>query len=221
MIGHLRSSLKDPPITSAGPGKGRLVDVGPIILGHRLNTSKTLGAYHALIYNKGALVLRMLHFLLTNPDTGNGEPFFEMMKDFVNRHRNGFASTDDFRLVANEHFAKSPIAQQYQLNNLNWFFDQWVYHSELPSYELDYQFQDEANGKVLMTGTVLQENVPDNWFMVLPVMLSFGGKQQAVTCVNAHGPKTAFALRLPMRPTNVDLDPHRWILSEKTSTRGK
>jgi len=39
LIGRLRSSLKDPPMTTTGIGKGRLVDVGPIILGHRLSTS--------------------------------------------------------------------------------------------------------------------------------------------------------------------------------------
>jgi hypothetical protein len=71
----LRSSLKDPPMTISGMGKGRLVDVGPIILGHRLQSSKTLGAYETLIYNKGALVLRMLHFMLSNPDTGEGQAF--------------------------------------------------------------------------------------------------------------------------------------------------
>jgi hypothetical protein len=220
LIGRLRSSLKDPPSTLTGTGKGRLVDVGPIILGHRLSTTKTLGAYQALIYNKGALVLRMLHFLLTDPDTGNGDPFFDMMKEFVNKYRNGVASTDDFRLVANAHFARSPIAQQYHLDNLNWFFIQWVYHSELPSYQLEYQFQDEPGGKVLMTGTVTQDNVPNDWFMVLPVVLSFGGKQQGVTTVHAYGPRTTFAIRLPMRPTKVELDPQHWILSEKTSTKG-
>jgi hypothetical protein len=220
LIGRLRSSLKDPPMTLTGPGKGRLVDVGPIILGHRLNTSKTRGAYQALIYNKGALVLRMLHFLLTDPNTGKGEAFFDMMREFVNRYRNGFASTDDFRLVANAHFAGSPIAQQYHLSNLNWFFNQWVYHSELPSYHLDYQLQNQPDGKVLMTGTVSQDNAPNDWFMVLPVALSFGGKQQAVTTVDAAGPKTTFAIRLPMRPTKVELDPQHWILSEKTSTKG-
>ena len=61
LISQLRSSLKDPPETLTGLAKGRLVDVGPIILGHRLSTTKTLGAYQTLIYNKGALVLRMLH----------------------------------------------------------------------------------------------------------------------------------------------------------------
>ncbi len=220
LIGQLRSSLKDPPQTRTGPGKGRLVDVGPIILGHRLNTSKTRGAYSTLIYNKGALVLRMLHFLLTDPTTGQGNGFFDMMSDFVKQYQDQRASTDDFRHVANEHFAKSPIARMYKLNNLDWFFKQWVYQSDLPSYQMNYQLQDQPDGKVLLTGTVTQENAPNDWFMVLPIVITFGGNQSATATVHAFGPSATFQLKLPARPTKVELDPRHWILSEKTSTKG-
>jgi aminopeptidase N len=219
LINRMRATLKLPPQTLTGPGKGRLVDVGPIILGHRLSTQKTFGAYQTLIYDKGALVLRMLHFLFTDPATGNGEPFFTMMRDFVNRHRDGVASTDDFRLVANEHFTKTPIARMYRISSLDWFFSQWVYQSALPSYRLEYQLQDQPDGKVLLTGNVTQEGAPSDWFMVLPVGLSFGGKQTVFTTVVADGPKAPFSIKLPTRPTKVDLDPDRWVLSENTSTK--
>ena len=220
LINRMRATLKLPPRTLTGPGKGRLVDVGPIILGHRLSTQKTFGAYQTLIYDKGALVLRMLHSLFTDPATGNGEPFFAMMRDFVNRHRDGVASTDDFRLVANEHFIKTPIARMYRISSLDWFFSQWVYQSALPSYRMDYQLQDQPDGKVLLTGNVTQEGAPSDWFMVLPVGLSFGGGKQTVfTTVVADGPKAPFSIKLPARPTKVDLDPDRWVLSENTSTK--
>jgi hypothetical protein len=219
LIHGLRESLKAAPGIEGGIGKGRLVDVGPIILGHRLSTRKTRGAYQALIYNKGALVLRMLHFLFSDPLSGQGDPFFNMMTDFVNRYHDKFASTDDFRLVANEHFAKSPIAVRYHLNNLDWFFDQWVYHTELPSYHMDYQLQDQPDGKVLLTGTITQENAPDDWIMPLPILMSFGGKQEGRATVLAHGPTAPFQFRLPVRPQKVELDPHHWVLSDKTSTK--
>lgn len=219
LINQARESLLKPPITLNGMGKGKLVDVGPIILGHRLNTTKTFGAYQTLIYNKGALVLRMLHFLFTDPDTGNGDAFFAMMTDFVNRYRDGYASTDDFRKVANEHFARSPIARAYGLKDLNWFFSQWVYHADLPSYQLEYHFQDQPDGKVLMSGQVVQTNASSTWFMVLPVALTFGGKV-SYTTVAAEGPAATFAIKLPTRPGKVELDPQRWVLSEKTSTKG-
>jgi hypothetical protein len=87
--------------------------------------------------------------------------FFNMMTDFVNRYHDKFASTDDFRQVANEHFARTPFARQHNLTNLDWFFYQWVYHTELPSYHIEYQLQDQPDGKVLLMGTITQENAPD------------------------------------------------------------
>lgn len=221
LIDLMRRSLKEPPVTTTGMGKGRLADVGPIILGHRLNTSKTYGAYQALIYNKGALVLRMLHFLLSNPSNEDDKAFFAMMSDFVERHRDGFASTDDFRLVANEHFARSPIGQKYRLKDLNWFFNQWVYQSGLPSYELEYQVQDQPDGSVVVSGQVLQGDVPEDWFMPLPLVFFFNDEQWARGTIHAYGPKTPFQIKLPTRPRKVELDPQRWVLSEKTSTKGK
>ena len=220
LLGRLRSSLKDPPLTTNGLGKGRLVDVGPIILGHRLQTSKTLGAYQALIYNKGALVLRMLHFMLSNPGDGDGQPFFNMMTDFVERYRNKTASSDDFRAVVNEHFAKSPIAHKYGMTNLNWLFHQSVYQTALPSYEMQYKIEDQPDGKVIISGTIVQENAPADWVMVLPVKISYGGKQEAFGTVLVQGPSSPFQIRLPMRPKKVELDPERWILSERISTKG-
>jgi aminopeptidase N len=216
----LRSSLKDPPVTLTGVGKGRLVDVGPIILGHRLNTSKTFGAYQALIYNKGALVLRMLHFMMSDPSTGQGQPFFDMMTDFVERYRNKTASTDDFRAVVNEHFAKTPIARQYGMKNLNWLFRQAVYQSELPSYEMQYKITPEADGKVVVSGTITQKNAGENWVMVLPLKFGFGGDKAAMGTVIVQGPSSPFQIRLPAAPSKVQLDPDRWILAESISTKG-
>jgi aminopeptidase N len=220
LLSRAREALRDPPVTTTGLGKGRLVDVGPIILGHRLNTSKTFGTYQALIYSKGALVLRMLHFMLSNPADGNGQPFFDMMTDFVNRYRNKTAATDDFRKVVNEHFAKSPIARQYGMRDLDWLFHEAVYETALPAYELQYQIADQPDGKVIISGTVIQQNTPKEWIMVLPVKFTFGNNQHAMGTVIADGPSAKFQIRLPMRPKKVELDPDHWILSERTSTKG-
>ncbi|HQU84111.1 MAG TPA: hypothetical protein PKY59_13335, partial [Pyrinomonadaceae bacterium] len=209
-------SLKNPPETRTGVGKGKLYEVGPIILGLRLNTSKTYGAYSTLIYNKGALVLRMLHFLFTDPNTGNGDAFFAMMKDFVERHRDGFASTEDFIRVANEHFVKTPLAQRYNLKDLNWFFRQWVYETALPSYTMNYTLQDQPDGSCVFSGTMIQENAPESWAMILPVVFDLGENRMARSTVVAVGPKMQFSMKLPRRPQKVELDPQKWVLSEKT-----
>ncbi len=91
--------------------------------------------------------------------------------------------------------------------------------TELPSYHMEYQLQDQPDGKVMMTGTITQENAPEDWIMPLPVLISFGGKQEARGTVMAHGAKSTFQIRLPARPQKVELDPHHWVLSDKTSTK--
>ena len=215
----MRQSLKEPPQTELGPGKGKLYEVGPLIMGSRLTTRKTYGAYSTLIYNKGGLVLRMLHFLMTDPSSGDGKPFFDMMKDFVSRYRDNTASTDDFRRVANEHFAHSPIAARYHIANLDWFFRQWVNQTYLPSYRMEYKVDSAADGKVIVSGSVIQENAPDDWLMPLPVVFKFAGGKSGFGTVIANGPTTPFQIKLPATPESIELDPQRWVLSEKTSTK--
>jgi hypothetical protein len=219
LIKEMRDSLLSPPETDAGIAGGKLYEVGPLILGQRLSSRRSQGAYEALIYNKGALVLRMLHFLFTNPGTGDGQAFFDMMKDFVNRYRNFSASTEQFAQVAGEHFARSPIARKYGIKDLNWFFSQWVWQTALPTYRLEYSIVDQPGGKALLKGMVFQENAPDNWAMPLPVVLKFGENQFASGTILARGPQQPVSIELFNKPQSVELDPGLWVLSEKTSTR--
>lgn len=219
LLEEMRASLRRPPETLSGTGKDRLNDIGPIILGHRLRSSKALDGYQTLVYNKGGLVLRMLHFLFTDPNSGDGQLFFDMMKDFVEKYRNRTASTDDFRKVANEHFSNTKIAKEYGIRDLNWFFQQWVYETYLPTYTLEYKIADQADGSVLLSGDIIQENVPDDFFMPLPLIIKFPGDKMADSTVVAFGPKKPFKIKLPARPKSVELDPNNWVLSEKTSTK--
>jgi hypothetical protein len=144
-----------------------------------------------------------------------------MMTDFVNRYRNKTASTDDFRLVANEHFARSPIARAYRIPNLNWLFKEEVYETALPSYELQYQINDQPNGEVIVSGTITQSNAPNDWIMVLPVKFSFAEKQIALAPVLANGPTSTFQIHLPARPAKVELDPEHWIIADKVTATAK
>jgi len=221
LIRELRESLRGTPRTTTGVGRGRLNDIGPIILGLRLNTSRSYGAYLALIYNKGALVLRMLHMLFRHPSTLDDGAFLAMMADFVERYRNHAATTENFWTVANEHFSRSPVAQKHGLRDLDWFFQQWVYGTELPSYALDYELKPQPDGSVLASGAVKQDNAGGRWQMVLPLVLTFDGNKEARTTVLASGASTPFQLKLPAMPRKVELDPDSWVLSERTSTRGK
>jgi aminopeptidase N len=219
LLDGYRRSLLNPPLTLTGVGKGRLDDIGPLLLGHRLETPSTLGAYESLIYNKGALVLRMLHFMFRDPTTGNDRPFFEMMKDFVNRYAGGSASTLDFVSVVNERIPETVLGERYNVTDLNWFFRQWVYGTGLPAYELDYDIQPQPDGSAVLQGTLSQSDVPENWIMPLPIVIELTKGHRAHGVVWAHGQQAAVKTRLPEQPTKVELDPDHWVLSSKTTIR--
>jgi hypothetical protein len=219
LIERARRSLSLPPATLSGVGKGHLADVGPLVMGHRLNTRETGGAYTALIYSKGALVLRMLHFLFTDPQTGDGKPFFNMMRDFVRQYANHTASTDDFFAVVNAHVGETALARKYGYKNLNWFYRQWVLQAYLPSYRFTYALEDQSDGSVLLSGNLLQDGVPDSeqWFMPLPLTVTLSKGSQGIIPVAVRGKESPIKVRLPSRPQKIELDPQLWILSEKTS----
>ncbi|MDR0842900.1 MAG: hypothetical protein LBP68_05715 [Acidobacteriota bacterium] len=220
LIDEARYQLPFPPETDRGVGKVKMAEIGPLILGHRLNSRNTQGVYQNLIYNKGALVLRMLHYLFSDPDTGSGQPFFDMMSDFVAQYKNQAATTEDFVRVAGSHFANAPLGKMLGLKDLDWFFKQWVFEAKLPSYRMEYKIESGEGGQHILTGTVFQDNAGPGWFMPLPVVAKFGDQKGRVT-VYVNGPKTDFRIALPAKPSSVELDPDWWILSEKTSTKKK
>jgi aminopeptidase N len=211
MLKEMRETVRT-PVFAADKFSVRVTDIGPLTMGHRL------AAYTALVYNKGALVLRMLHLLFTDPTTGSGQPFFDMMSDFTSRFQWRSASTDDFRKVASEHFVKTRIAQKYSLRDLDWFFQQWVSGTGLPSYRLEYSIAPDGNA-FLIKGTLFQDGLPagEKWFMPLPIVMRLDGDKVGRALVYALGPQTPVNLRIASRPKSIDLDPDMWVLSEKST----
>jgi len=184
-----------------------------------MTISKGLDGFsQSKVYAKGALVLRMLHFLFSDPSTGDDKPFFDMMKDFVSHYANGAASTENFMAVANGHFVNTPIARTYQLKDLDWFFRQWVYESILPSYEFTYSVEAQRDGSAMIHGMLTQRNAPNQWIMPLPLVVRFGGNKVSRGTVIAAGAERANTIHLPAMPESIELDPDHWVLSEKTMT---
>ncbi len=196
----------------------KLYEIGPLVMGHRLASRRTAGAYTANTYYKGALVLRMMHFLFSDPATGDDTAFYTMMKDFVQQYRGKPASSENFMRVASQHFSNTPLGREFRLQNLDWFLQQWVYQTGMPRYRLDYSIEPRQGGGVMLTGTLHQEGEGvDKWFMPLPLHMEFGSGQWARTAVYALGPQTPVKLALPRAPSKVKLDPDMWVLSEKSA----
>src|SRR5262249_9546205 len=99
----------------------RAIDVGPVVMGGRLNSAKTgTNIYRDLIYPKGAYVLQMVRFMLA--DNRGGDPdarFKAMMHDFTKTYANRVASTEDFKAMLEKHM--TPEMDIDQNHKMDWF----------------------------------------------------------------------------------------------------
>jgi hypothetical protein len=66
---------------------------------------------------------------------------------------------------------------------MDWFFDEWVYGTEMPSYRFDYQI----NGDGSLSGKITQSNVSDKFVMRVPVYVDFGKGWQRIGAATVGG----------------------------------
>ncbi len=101
---------------------------------------------------------------------------------------------------------------------MDWFFDQWVYGTEVPSYRLDYSLTPQSDGKWLLKGAVAQSGVSDNFKMLVPIYVDSQGKITRLGGVRVVGSSVTpeFKLMLPARPQRVLINAFRDILAKES-----
>ncbi len=190
----------------------RANDAGPIWMGLRLNTFKTSGAYSRLVYPKGGYILHMLRTMMYNQKTGD-QQFIDMMHDFVKSHFNQNASTESFKRVVEKHM--TPGMDLDDNKKMDWFFNEWVYGTEVPRYRLEYSLTPESDGKVLLKLMVSQSGVSENFKMMVPIYMDFDGKWVRLGLASIAGNATTQELkvRLPQKPKRVVLNAFHDVLA--------
>ena len=196
----------------------RADDAGPLWMGIRLNTFKTSGAYNRLVYPKGGYVLHMLRYLMLDRQTGD-QDFIDMMHDFVRTYLHRNASTESFKAVVEKHM--KPAMDLDHNGRMDWFFNEWVYGMEVPSYRLEYTLSPEEGGKYLLTGKVTQSAVSDGFIMSVPMYLDFDGKIMRLGTAQMKGNQTGneFKIRLPKKPKRVLLNANDDVLATEAVVR--
>jgi hypothetical protein len=161
------------PIITVNPRTGRKpYQVGPLTQGYRLNSAKTGRVAQNLIYPKGAFILHMLRMMMYDHRKGTGDAKFKaMMNDFIKTNYNKPISTEDFKKAVEKYM--TPPMDIDGNKTMNWFFDEWVYGTEIPAYKFDYQFTSEG-GKTVLSGKVTQSGVSDKFVMMVPIYVDYG-----------------------------------------------
>lgn len=177
----------------------------PISLGYRARSSKDDNGYDVLVYQKGAWVLHMLRIMMLDLKTMDEERFTATMREFYSTYQGKRASTQDFRLVAEKHIGA----------DLGWFFDQWIYGTEIPTYRVAYRSEPAENGQYRVKLKVRQVNVGEAFQMYVPVTLDLGNDRVARVRVKVRGPTSEIDLPLmPSKPKAVRFNDLDGVLAE-------
>jgi hypothetical protein len=166
----------------------RAIDVGPVTMGYRLSTEKTgWSVTRDLIYPKGAYILHMVQMMMWDPREGDRR-FMETMHDFVNTYKLQAASTEDFKAMVEKHM--SPIMDMDGNHTMDWFFNEYVYGTDLPGYHFESQLTPDGD-KTTLHFKLVQSGVRPEFKMLVPLYMEFAdGKVSRLGEIAITGDRT-------------------------------
>jgi aminopeptidase N len=197
--------LKRKWLLSKNSGGHRPVDVGPLYLNYQLNARLEPRNSIDLIYYKGAYVLEMLRMLLEDPRQPEPDArFIAMMHEFVTSFASRNASTADFQR----------ITEKYMGESMDWFFNQWVYGTEVPEYNFKYALKPGDGGKTTLQVSLAQSGVSEQFESRVPIYTTAGGAMRRLGFIKVKGSTSTQAeVSLPFHPDKITLDEYHDFLA--------
>ncbi|RLG42314.1 MAG: hypothetical protein DRO05_01495 [Thermoproteota archaeon] len=149
-------------------------------------------AYNAIVYSKGAMVFRLLNYLMGD------EAFFRGLRLYYEQNRFGITKPKD--LI--DAFEASSGQQ------LDWFFNRWVFNSGTPSYEI-IDVITSKSGRNYAVKVILKQEVSRGEPFCLPVVLKFVCKDglNVSFCELINSTISELEFYLPCEPIQVLVDP--------------
>ncbi len=179
---------------------------GALVVGYRLNSSETPFDYRILAYEKGAYILHMLRSMLLDPETGDDERFRALMRSYATERVGGVMSTRSFEAAVTRAFGEP----------MDWFFDQWVYGTAVPTYRPDLDVSPVVDSvfPFVLHGTVRQEDVPEGFKMPVPVRVTFDDRPPLTFQIWVDAEEVQVEIPLPERPDNVVFNHRHAVLGK-------
>jgi hypothetical protein len=189
-------------------------ELGPIWMGQRIRSSVTdVGSYQDLIYSKGAYVLQMLRFQLWDPRNADQEHLFkDMMQDYCKTFDNKAASTEDFKAIVEKHMTKGMDLDGN--HKMDWFFNQYVYGTGIPTYGFHVSLTPTADGKTTVAGELDRSGVPDTWKDVVPLYAHMGDKVVRLGTLSATHPKEPVSFVIPGKVDKLSINHFEELLAD-------
>jgi peptidase M1-like protein len=195
------------------------MDAGPVTLGMRLLSSRFPDGYDAISYGRATWLFHMLRSMMRDGAVeekdksahGIDEPFVRALRKVRQRYEGKSISTQElFDVFAEE----LPASLRYEgKRSLDWFLDGWVNGTALPKLELkSVKFTPKGAGLVV-SGTIVQKDAPQDLVTSVPVYAASAGKPVLLGRVFADGEESSFHISAPAGTHKIVLDPNETILT--------
>ena len=180
-------------------------ETGPIWIGQRTASAKVPLGYQIMIYEKGAWVFQMLRILMLDLRTMQEDRFIQTMRDYYEQYRGKPTSTEDFQRVVEEHVGIP----------MDWFFDEWVKGTAIPTYHVAWTSQAGDGGKYAVRFRITQEHVPADFRMPVLVSVDLGGNRIAHFRVDVRGDQKEYTSPLlPGEPKALTFNDLNGVLAD-------
>jgi aminopeptidase N len=163
------------------------------------DTTNVWNIFSSRVYDKGAWVLHMLRGFLGDA------VFFDVLRTYYAHpdHQYKDAVTEDFQA----------IAESVSGQDLEWFFDEWIYGYYFPRYNYSWFAEPNWGGGWTTYVHIRQSQTtdPQVFAMPIPIAMEGFGNADTVTIWNAER-EDDYAIVVPFEPESVILDAGNWVL---------
>ena len=140
-------------------------------------------------------------------DTGDKD-FIAMMHDFTATVAHQPVSTEVFKYVLEKHM--KPAMDLDRNRKMDWFFDEWVYGTGIPTLKLTYSVKGKP-GAYKLVGSVAQSDVTDDFSVTVPVEIQTG-RGKVVQQVRTGSDAAPFSVTVTALGAKATLDPAASVL---------
>jgi hypothetical protein len=189
-------------------------DIGPLIVGGRLSSSKSRDAYDQVVYTKGPWVIHMIRELLRQPNVPNSKDsdarFIGLLQTLQKKYAHAPLSTEQFQREVEA--VMTPKMALEGGRSMDWFFEQYVRGTGIPHYKVEYTSRHTEKGFVIR-GKLMQTEVPRSFVAPVPIYASTTtGRTVLLGSVLASGEETSFTFTSASQPRKLLIDPHMTLL---------
>ncbi|MFC1619223.1 M1 family aminopeptidase [Candidatus Neomarinimicrobiota bacterium] len=156
--------------------------------------------FNITVYDKAAWFLHMLRHVVGD------STFFEILLEYSSdpRFAYGNATTAGFR----------DVCETVSGQELNWFFEPWIYHAGRPRYQVGWNSTESAGWHQLSIH-INQTQVPLETLFPMPIDITITTEAgDTVVTVFNDLPEQHFEFLIADRPTGIVLDEEGWILKQ-------